>query len=390
MEERDYILHKALANKEKEDLKKCLQKIDRVCEIYAEKIGLISKNLSDSANVLDIARFSKELKQRQDGFLSFLAVRNRVKMLITRNEERIKYLSKILSDAGIYDETFDKNAINDIVNDKSEINDDEINLNCYGEGEIIYRFIDSTVFAFRGNLLDMSIEHNQIRLLNLESSEIRKIINLYPNFISTIPTNLWLNVGLKQNILKELAGYVVEELKTKKIGEINKNLGSLLSFKTEITENVASYVAGVQNMIDSLTKNLLKKKYPEKQGLISEKLKCNEKSELIPKSKREAILANGMAGDIVKDENQESEDIRVKKEKEMNETQTLQMLEDFLNLNFTDELEKWQEEQADKDETKQKEIANKKLEEEKKLKKENEEAEEAIRTMTASFTKHDD
>ncbi len=384
MEERDYILHKALAVKEKEDLEKCLQKIDRVCEAYAEKIGLVSKNLSESANVFDIAKFSKELKQRQDGFLSFLAVRNRVKLLIARSEERIEYLSKILLDAGIYDESFDKSSFNDIVNDKSEIDEDEINLNCYGEGEITYRFIDSIVYAFKGNLLDMSIEYNQIKLLNLENSEIRRLMNLYPSFVSTIPISLWLNVGLKQNVLKELTGYVVEELKTKKIGEINKNLGSLLSFKTEITENAASYVAGVQNMIDAQTKDILMKKYPEKASIIAEKLKCNEKSELIPKSKREAILANGMAGDAIKDEAQESEDIRVKKEKEMNEEQNLLLLEDFLNFNIDDF--NLQDEQAEIDEKKQKEIAHEKIKESEQEK----EDEEALKMMAASLTKHND
>ena len=389
MEERDYILHKALAVKEKEDLEKCLQKIDKVCESYAKKIGLVSKNLSDSANVFDIAKFSKELKQRQDGFLSFLAVRNRVKMLISRSEERIEYLSKVLIDAGIYDESFDKGSFNDILNEKEDVDDEEINLNCYGENEITYRFIDSMVFAFRGNLLDMNLEYNQIKLLKLESNEIRRLMNLYPRFVSTIPTSLWLNVGLKQNVLKELTGYVVEELKTKKIGEINKNLGSLLSFKTEITENAASYVAGVQNMIDAQTKDLLMKKYPEKASIIAEKLKCNEKSELIPKSKREAILANGTAGDAIKDEAQESEDVRLKKEKEMNEEQTLLMLEDFLNLNF-DSFDMQNEEQSEIEERKQKEIANQKIKEEKQEQQESQEAEEMLKMMAATLTKHDD
>lgn len=383
MEERDYILHKALALKAKNEICNSLVKIDKVCENYAEKIGLINKNLADALTVSDIAKFSKELKQKQDGFVSFLAVRNRAYMLLDRNEERIAYLSKILTDSGIYQETYDKKQFNEIVNSKNDISSELINLNCRAEGEIVYRYIDSYVFAFKGNLLDLNYDFNQRIFLNLDSSMICKIFKMYPNFVSTIPVSLWLNIGFKQMILKEMTGYVVEELKTKSISEINKSLGSLLSFKTEITSDAESYIAGVQNMIDVQTKDFLIKKYPDKEAEIRDKLKCNEKSELIPRSKRVSVFANGLAGDEKKDELQESEDVRIKKE--MQEQQALFMLDDFLNLNFDvfDE-----ESEPDKSQENLKQQQNEY--EVRKLKDKSKEVEELEQSLQKSLTKHDD
>lgn len=391
MEERDYILHKALALRAKTELEQNLQRLDKICELYAEKIGVIDKNLSNSATLCDVAKFSKKLDNVKTGFLSLLAIKNRAKMLLSRNNERIELLTKMLSDSGIYKETYDKKEFNKIANSE-EFLEEEIGLNCYADGGIVYKYIDGYLFAFRGNLLDMSLDFNKEQLSSLDSAMIRKLFGIYPNFVSTMPIDLWMNVGLKQRVLKELAGYVSEELNTKSISGINKNLGSLLSFKSEITENVSSYVAGVQNMIDVLSKNEATKLHPEKITEIQQKLKCNEKSELIPKSKRGAALANGMAGDVVEDENEQSEDVRVKKEKELQDIQNLQMLSDFLNIDF--DLNEFAEANEESKETEKQNDENAKHENEKiKEQRSENKANEAIEEyseMSLSYSKHKD
>ena len=57
---------------------------------------------------------------------------------------------------------------------------------------------------------------------------------------------------------------------------------------------------------------------PAQKAQINDKLKCNEKSELIPESKRIAVLAAGVSGDIAP-ENEESEEERIAREKSMGE-----------------------------------------------------------------------
>ena len=49
---------------------------------------------------------------------------------------------------------------------------------------------------------------------------------------------------------------------------------------------------------------------------INDKLKCNEASELLPASKKVAVLADGLAGNVEKTEEQESEEVRKTKEQE--------------------------------------------------------------------------
>ena len=59
---------------------------------------------------------------------------------------------------------------------------------------------------------------------------------------------------------------------------------------------------------------------PEKEDELMGKLKCNEKSELIPESKRIAILGAGLSGEI-SSEAEESEDMRIAREKEEQQAQ---------------------------------------------------------------------
>ena len=104
------------------------------------------------------------------------------------------------------------------------------------------------------------------------------------------------------------------------------------------------------------------------------------------------VLANGMAGDVVEDENEQSEDVRVKKEKELQDIQNLQMLSDFLNIDF--DLNEFAEANEESKETEKQNDENAKHENEKiKEQRSENKANEAIEEyseMSLSYSKHKD
>ena len=169
--------------------------------------------------------------------------------------------------------------------------------------------------------------------------------------------------------------------------QVNKNLGGLLNFKTAYTKTFADFMAGVQNLLDVTCKQQILKSRPELSGEAYGKLNCNEHSELLPASKKVAVLAGGVAGDVEKTEEQESEEVRKVKEQEIE--QTLEF-SSYLEHLFDDmlELEEQEAEQQEQEEAQRKE-ENKQIEDAKKEEKLSEEEMEQL-LMGKSLTKHDD
>ena len=147
------------------------------------------------------------------------------------------------------------------------------------------------------------------------------------------------NTALLKDKQIELAN-AIDETKKKDIKQVNKELGSLLEFKTEITKTPEDYVAGVANMFNSMIKAHLLANNPEKADQINDKLKCNEKSELIPAAKRVAIMSAGMGGDI-NPEKEESEEERIAREKELSAKSATDAF-----MNFIEQTRQEQEELA--------------------------------------------
>jgi len=221
-----------------------------------------------------------------------------------------------------------------------------------------------------------------------------KIVTLFPKCTSTISDDMLLDVRFKHNILKAITAYVSEEVKTKSIRDINKELGGLLSFKTEITENVPDYIAGVQNLFDVSGKQEALKQFPEKEDMITDKLKCNEKSELLPPSKRVAVLAEGVAGDVQKTDEQESEEVRISQEKEtQTQIELIDMVEKFIESMEAEQEQELQESMKEEEESLRQQVEEKKNKE--KQKEEDKDTEEMEREleelmMARAYTKHDD
>ena len=88
-----------------------------------------------------------------------------------------------------------------------------------------------------------------------------------------------------------------------------------------------------------VVKQSLKSHSPELGADIDESLKCNEASEFLPRSKRIAVLANGLASDAPKTEAEESEEVRKEQEEEAKEAITREELLDLLLADEEEEQE---------------------------------------------------
>ncbi len=333
LEDRDYIFHKALAEDSKRALIKVQIKIEKKCLSLYRKFKTVEEEYSQTTDIKKLSRYSKLFKSLETSMISTFALKNRIELLIKRADERIAYLNARLKEAGIYNEKVDRKDLLEVHKAYLDsVSEESVNINQNADDGAVYKLINGEVYIFKDGKLSFEDEFNQAVLLTLDAAEIGKIIKLFPYSVSSFPVELILNTSLKQKVLKEIASFVIEETKTKSITEVNKELGNLLSFKSEYTENAIDYIAGVQNLFEVQIKQSLLEKFPEKASEINKKLKCNEKSELIPVSKINiAVFANGLAGENLKDEAEESEEVRLAQEKEdQNILEAMQLLSDLL------------------------------------------------------------
>ena len=378
LEDRDFIFHKALAEDSKKVLIKAHSKLEKKCLALYRKFKAIEEEYTETTDIKKLSKFSRLYKVTENSMISIFALKNRIEILIKRCDERIAYLNAKLKEAGIYNEKVDRKDLSEVHKSYSEqVSEESINLNQNAEDGCLYKLINGEVYMFKDGKLSFENEFNQAVLLLLDSSEIGKIIRLFPYSVETVPVELILNTSLKQKILKEIASYVIEESKTKSITEINKDLGNLLSFKSEYTENATDYIAGVQNLFEVQVKQCLLERFPEKANEIAGKLRCNEKSELIPLSKINiAVFANGLSGEVSKDESKESEEVRLAQEKEdQNILEAMQLLSELLGEQ--EEKLEIEQEQQEENETNQK-IAEEQLKKKQKEEQEQQEADAAV------------
>lgn len=348
LEERDYILHKALAEESKKAIAKLFSHLEKKCLSMHKKYMAVEQLYANTTDIAKLSKFSKLYKDTEASMISTFALKNRIGLLIKRYDERIAYLNERLKEAGIYNEKYDKKEYNDIIkSNEASISEESININQNADDGAVYKFVNGEVYMFKDGKLSFQDEFNQAVLLGLNATELGKIISLFPYSVSTLPVKVIVNTTLKQKVLKEIASFVIEEAKSKSMTEINKELGNLLSFKKEYTENAVDYIAGVQNLFEVQVKQNIMEQFPERSGEIYSKLKCNEKSELIPPSKINiAVFANGLASAAVKDEAEESEEVRIEKEKEeQNILEAMQLLSNLLDED-DQELEQTEEEEA--------------------------------------------
>ncbi len=285
-EDKDLITQKELANMTIAELLPAYEKLNKICEKKALQIETIENKLMTAESFGKIDTYSKESDALREDLLGFLAIKDRVSKIIKRNEGRVKYFSKILSDAGIYNETVDKKEISSLENQNIEnINEINTGISSRLNGEV-KKFYAGTVYTFVNGKLDFRNPENKSILMSADEATVHNFVSKFPESVATIEADVLVYSKIKRMLLKEITAYVYDEDKNKNFREINKSLGNLLSFRKEIPDSLETYVAGVQNMFNVLVKNFLKENFPSKESEIEKNLKCNDKSELIPEERK--------------------------------------------------------------------------------------------------------
>lgn len=400
-DDEEYFLLKELANQVINGISPVLDKITKQSEKLIFEIEENDKKLAAAESGAEINEFSKISEEKRSLLIRLLAIKNRIEILINRNKERVSYIAKILKDAGIYNEAFDRKKIAEIEKEeKQNISEDTLNLNAIvNEGEEVENlFFEGEILTLSNGELDFSIEQNKEVLKRADDDFLSKVIKSFPTCFSTVSVDMLANTTVKKRVLKTITTYVIDEAKKKDIRQINKELGELLEFKTEITKTPEDYIAGVSNMFNVQVKNFMIEQQPELAGEIKDKLKCNEKSELIPESKRIAVLAAGIAGLIEEMTEEETEEVRIAREKETQQataanmafTNMLQQEEQEREAALAAELEQQEEIAKLAKEQEEENIKRQKKIKEEEEKKKEQEAEEAQMYRVMSKNRYDD
>lgn len=255
------------------------QKIEKQCESLADKLNSIENKLQATDSEVELNTLFAESKKVREALLKNLIIKNKLEIVISKNEERLELIKTELG------EDVEENAVS-----KKEIeqllkqNYNETNTTSLGLNEDSVKFVnfEGMLLVVSGEGLNISDGDNLSIILSMDFDKLNMLISMFPTLISTVTVEQLLDSNLRTKLLKSLAAYVFEELKTKTISEINENLGSLLVFKKEITNTFEAYVAGVSNLFKVKIRKHLIERFPEKAEEIISKLNCNEHSMLLP------------------------------------------------------------------------------------------------------------
>ena len=389
-QENELMLQKALAQKIITELTPILEKVTKLAQKTVAEYSKVELTLLESQDQQSIMMNTKLLNNLQPKLIFSLALKNSIEKLIRKNTKRADFVNKKLLAVGLVEDNFNKKQLAEFEESQiDQIDDDIIGVN---KRNFEYRYVCENLFLFRNGKIDFSFAHNAEVLKSLAFDDIVSIVSQYPSCISTIPSEMFFDIKLKKNILKAVASYASDNSDKKSMEQINAELGNLLNFSTKTTPNVESFMAEVENVCNVSVRSELLNKMPMKTDVIISKLNCNEKSEFVPSSKKVPILSGGIAGDVQKTEEQESEELRIEQEKQ-------NQLNDLINNMYNSILE--QEEvlkQSEAEEIKedlqqnidevQEEIQKKQIEE-RERQKELEEKEKELEMMKG-FSKHDD
>lgn len=312
-DDNEIILQKALAMRIVDALHAVQGKVQKMAEKIAASINFSETNFSETKEIQKLALYANEMKDKQEALVSAMAIANRIDNLIARNLTRIEYFSNYLKSVGIYNEKFDVKELERIEKEESlNISDETLNLNLYAEGGKIYRYVFDDVFVFENDMLNLSNPVNEKCLMNMSESNLQKLINDYPESVSTLSDQMIQNVGFKKKFLKCIAAYVMDKVKVKSIKDINKSFGNLLSFKIKAIYSAYEYILAVQNLFNVKIKNNLMVTKGEYSEEIFKKLPCNEKSEFIPKTYDLSLLHKA-----AEEEKKRADEAKAKKDKAM-------------------------------------------------------------------------
>lgn len=279
-DESKIVLYKELAKRNIADFSPTLEKLKKSCLKIAVEIEEIEKKMLEAKDIQVMSKFSKISEEKRDELLKILPLKKRIERIIEKNLEREKYCADILKTAGIYNDKADSKQVDEAEKQElKNISEQALGINQYN---VEYKFFDRELLCFVGGKFDWSNETNKSVLLASDEKLLHEIVERFPESVKSIEPSLLLNTSFKRKLLKQLTSYVYDRLNHQSIIEINNSLSGLLRFKTQITETLDSYIAGVQNLFNVMIKDYLLDTYPEKADEIDQKLKCNEDSGLLP------------------------------------------------------------------------------------------------------------
>lgn len=382
IQDSQYILFKAMSENIIKGLEKPLRKLESQIEKLAVKFEKVRAKFLSSESYDDFGVSSKQLNDIKKDLIKLCAVHDRLEKIVHRNNQRLAYYQTKLDSFGIYNYQVDKKDYSDALK-KSEdnINESSLNLNPYTNNGVTYKFFSGKILAFKDDKLDLSMPENEEVLKTADSGFFHELIETFPYAVATIPDEFYISSVIRYNVLKESILFVASKSKKQSIIESNKELGSLLVNAGNIS-NIAEFANALNNYFKVSVKQCFKANSPDLADDVDKTIKCNESSEFLPRSKRVAVLANGLVSDAPKTEEKQSEEERKEQEKEaQNEISREQLLE-MLLADDEDDLEIQENRQE----------AAKKAEEERKLNEEQEdllEIEELEKELELGLKKND-
>lgn len=318
VDEFDYVFHKAVAEEIINGFAPVVKKLTATTNKLVAKLFVVEQKIINEKDTQRINKWNEIADRLNEELISICCVKSRLELILGRNQARIKHLTEKLKEAGIYYNKLDKKRLAEVKKDyKEKISESSLNLNQNNsENNVVLKNINGELLLFVNGKLDLSRSENVEVLTNASDEFVFKVVNLYPEAVNTILPEALMNTVFKKKILKAVASYAMNGKETS-VKNVNNSLGNLLSFKVEIPQDMEGYVAGVKNMFNVVVKQAMMQQHPDKVKDINKKLKCNEKSELIPASKKIAVLAQGLAGEDEYQEEVESEEIRKEKEQSL-------------------------------------------------------------------------
>lgn len=363
IQDSDYILYKAMSQLVVDGLSAPLGLISTKCLQAIAEYEKLKQKFLGSETYEDVGDNSNKLQKSAKELVKLLALHDRIEKMAKRNNERLVLFKSKLDQMGIYNDKVDKKTLQGALSVESKnVSEKNINLNPIENEGLVYKFFAGQILAFKDDRLDFSIESNAEVLRIAGADFIGEIVKTFPYSVATIPDEYLFFSNVKNNVLKECVLFVSAKIKEQNLMESNEELGGLLSNSGRLS-SIFEFAEELKNYFNVRVKQCLKQNVPEMAGEIDNYLRCNEYSEFLPASKRVAPLANGLAGETVKNEEEESEEIRKEREKEAQKTLSREELLDLMLSDEDDELEDLQEDFEQKEDERR--IAEKSVEEEK-------------------------
>lgn len=342
----EYIVYKRLANDVIKDLEPVAAKLRAQIKKGVHGYNLIKTQFLASDTLEKMEFYSKKMREWQGAINKSYALLDRVEIIINRNKERVKFLQAKCDELGIYNDKVEGKTLQEKIGpEQKRVSAETLNLNQTARSSSIARFINGEVLVFKRGRVDFANEDNKEVLLGMSQEYLGKFIERYPSSIASIPDEVFARSGIKNKLLKECVVFASNHIKTRSLKETNELLGGLLENSGNLT-SLEQFANELKNLFNVKAKRYLKENLPENADEIDDKLACNEHSEFMPKSKVEAVLAEGLAGEAVQEEEELSEEERKEKERETRLAMELDELLESLLDEDQDEAEKEEQEEV--------------------------------------------